>query len=58
MKEETITYILSRVEEIDMHLKNIYTNENTDFEVYDEAVQIGYELGEIKDAIKKETPRI
>ncbi len=58
MKKEDIQIIKKCIEQIEVNLKNIFTNENVDIEAYDEAVQIGYNLEELKDAIKEKTESI
>lgn len=58
MKKEDIQIIKKCIEQIEVNLKNIFTNENVDIEAYDEAVQISYNLEELKDAIKEKTESI
>ncbi len=58
MKKEDIQIIKKCIEQIEVNLKNIFTNENVDIEAYDEAVQIGYNLEELKDTIKEKTESI
>ena len=58
MKKEDIQIVKKCIEQIEVNLKNIFTNENVDIEAYDEAVQISYNLEELKDAIKEKTESI
>jgi len=58
MDKKTVDFILGRIKSIDGYLKNIHTNHNTDPDNYENSLYIGYELEEIKDALKKATESI
>ena len=58
MRKEDIQMIKKCIEQIEANLKNIFTNENVDIEAYDEAVQISYNLEELKDVIKEKTESV